>query len=214
MVVVVPSKDKRIRQGQRDLEVVDTIKVMLPIPDSLMWKNDKVKKRISATLLKDKLGLVVRMPSMASAMVYGTDLIYRQEAEVDESAKTNHETLAAYYHNHKEVEHKEVTFLFPQNMKGSNRHFNGVHGDPESRKLLTQFRFGNVELKHRDENGVRIRLPCPFVFWEIVVEGPHRTIHMENESDSDEDEAFVRMLAASAVLDAEQQTGIDEETEE
>lgn len=210
LVVVIPSKDKNATPMTTD-ELVETIKIYLPIPDSLMWRMGRNRKKISASLLPEKTGIVLRMPSMASAMVYAFHVVHFQEDPVDLSAKTNHESIAAHYHNNAAVQFKEVTFMFPKSMRGSNRHFNGTIADPKNRKLVTNFRFADVDLEHKDENGNKIQLVCPYVFWKIVVDGPFRTTAFESDNSSDEERAYGRLLATRRVLAAAEAANQDDD---
>lgn len=84
-VVCVQSKDNQLDKK----DVVDVLKIYMPIPDSRMNHDQKASKKVSASLHDDGAGFTVTLPSMTAGMTEenGIKQIHDGESSVDLSAR-------------------------------------------------------------------------------------------------------------------------------
>lgn len=187
-VVAVVSKDLKVGApgATKKTKVVNALKIMFPLHDSSMYRDARKKKKIKASLLPGGKGIEIKLPSMTTCMVHGTELVHNQEDDVDESSKLQHDVAAAYFIQNEDVQYKTITFLFPHGITCNNKYFNGTTDDNNSNKLKEHFRLGAVNSVYKDSDGDNISIVAPFMWWKMVInDRKARSTNMDSDSDSD-----------------------------
>lgn len=189
-MVATVSKDNILSTSK----VVNVLKILLPIHDSNMYRDEAKKKKIKASLLPGGKGIEIKIPAMTTCMTKGTEVVHNQEDDRDASAKLQHDIAATYFLTHDEVQMKKITFLFPPGITCNNKFFNGKNTDDTPLKLKEHFRLGAVSSVYKDHDGDTLNTLSPFVWWKMPInERRVRNTTVESDSDSDVGKAYTRM---------------------
>lgn len=179
-------------------KIVNSLKIMFPIPDPVMFSDATTKKKISAVLMKGGRGMEITIPSMCTCMSApaSVGIVHGQESQVDEAATLEHTILSAeYMRGDRDIQYKKIILQFPGGMSCTTRHFNSDDDDDESQKLKTKFWLGAVKTEHHKDDDGLIQMLTPFVWWKLAIKSRARSIKTVQDSDSDDDgkAAFKRM---------------------
>lgn len=196
-----------VKVGATTSNVVDVIKFMLPIPDPRIQRDSENAMKVVARIADSRNGITVKMPSMATSMSHGATQIAGQETDDDgtkfdnDSGLTNHLASAAHFHNHPEVQNKEITFVFNHGIHVNNSHFNGVDDEDEpTLELITHTRFVAMQSEQTDEEDLKVPFMGPYLFWLLVVEKKKKTTKKKTKQKSESaGDAYSRMSGLSLI---------------